>query len=474
MELSWHANAWIEKMKVLDKDCQYSTANMNEDANDLLRNPDDIHAIISSLGYFIDGYNINVISAFTLLLEKFHFFLYTPLQIGLVSGSTLLGAGVSAIFFGKLADAVGRRWAYLSYLLIFVVAPIAAALVQNLAALTVARFCIGIAIGGDYSVAPVYSVEMLQEKRRAAGYGQIWAFWSLGSAAAIGGSFFLFVILGPDSWRASFALAALPAAILLLLRMRMPESRMWATRTGSTHANMARKQQLHQETRITPKRKIPRRYLPLMAVALAQWTLLDIGSYGVGLYGPLIASGAGHAGLASLWIVALFYFLAFMAMVMASGLGDKIGRKNLQLLGFALLALSLAIMASSYAFPISGRYLLGLIGLGMWYIVENIGPSLTTKYYSMELFPTRFRSTSMGYGTAITRFVSFLSAFEFPLIVAAYGISYFFAFLLAVMLSAAAFTHFFTPDTRGVSLEEMETMRYRKGELEKEDSSVER
>ena len=60
---------------------------MNEDANDLLRNPDDIHAIISSLGYFTDGYNINVISAFTLLLEKFHFFLYTPLQIGLVSGS---------------------------------------------------------------------------------------------------------------------------------------------------------------------------------------------------------------------------------------------------------------------------------------------------------------------------------------------------------------------------------------------------
>ncbi len=73
--------------------------------------------------------------------------------------------------------------------------------------------------------------------------------------------------------------------------------------------------------------------------------------------------------------------------------------------------------------------------------------------YAIELFPTKLRSTSMGSATAITRFVSFLSAFEFPYIALAIGKLSFFEFLFVVTLVAFIFTIFFTPETKGIPLE---------------------
>lgn len=444
---------------------------MKREANGGIWASGDYHALVSSIGYFLDGYNINVISVFTLLVERFHFFPYTPFMIGLASGSALLGAGISAIFFGKLADIFGRRKVYLSYLLIFVLVPIMGAFSQNVLTVSLTRFILGIAIGGDYSVAPVYSVEMFHSERRSKGYGQIWAFWSLGSAVAVGGSYFLFQYLGPDSWRLSFALASVPALLLLFLRMRMPESEMWKRGKDSLYSEVTGDQKSsHRTMGHRTGNIIPRRYFSLMIVVWVQWILLDIGSYGIGLYGPIIASGSDNVGMMSLWIVALFYFLAFVAMILTAGLGNSVGRKNLQMLGFLVLAISLTMLAIAHVHSGSGLAFLGLVGLGIWYVVENIGPSVTTKYYSMELFPTRYRSTSIGLGTSITRFVSFLSAFEFPLIVTFLGATYFFLFLLSVMVAAAIFTYVFTPDTRGLSLEKIETMRYARGKLTEDDT----
>ncbi len=81
--------------------------------------------------------------------------------------------------------------------------------------------------------------------------------------------------------------------------------------------------------------------------------------------------------------------------------------------------------------------------------------------YAIELFPTKLRSTSMGGATAITRFVSFLSAFEFPYIALTLGKLPFFIFLAVITFAAFVFTIFFTPETKGISLEDIATAEYR-------------
>jgi putative MFS transporter len=110
-------------------------------------------------------------------------------------------------------------------------------------------------------------------------------------------------------------------------------------------------------------------------------------------------------------------------------------------------------------------FVLGITGLIFWYGIGNLGPGNTMGLYAIELLPTKLRSASMGAATAITRFVSFLSAFEFPLIVFSIGKLPFFEMLVIVMAIAFVFTLLFTPETKGLSLEQIATYRYHKRKL---------
>ena len=112
------------------------------------------HLTLSGIGYFLDGYNLNVVAAFSFILVKFNIFHYSQLQLALVSGIALLGAVVGAILFGRLSDRFGRRKMYILYPLLFVAFPLLASVAWNLNTVIIARFFLGIAIGADYAVGP--------------------------------------------------------------------------------------------------------------------------------------------------------------------------------------------------------------------------------------------------------------------------------------------------------------------------------
>jgi putative MFS transporter len=139
---------------------------------------------------------------------------------------------------------------------------------------------------------------------------------------------------------------------------------------------------------------------------------------------------------------------------------DTLGRRPLQIFGFGFMALGMALMAIAVDLKGFTMILAGVSGLILWYGVENIGPGNTVGLYAIELLPTRLRSTSMGSATGITRFVSFLSAFEFPYIAVSIGYSGFLDILFLVMLGAFIFTITFTPETRGLTLDEIEDAVY--------------
>ncbi|ALU29746.1 MFS transporter [Sulfolobus acidocaldarius] len=447
------------------------------------------YTVLSAMGYFLDGYDLSVISVFTFILQTYKIFPYDSFTLGWVSGSALLGAMVGAILFGHYSDRIGRRYLYVFDLIFFVVFAVLSALSTNLIQMIIFRFFIGWGVGADYALSPVYASEMYPNMERGKGYGWVWSFWSIGAAVAFSVGYLFYLIDPITAWRWALGLGAIPAIITILLRTNLPESTRWnIAQKGEKAIEEARL--LRRETGMTDedinnlikeKQKYEKisagsitalfkgEWAKRTAVVWTQWILYDIGAYGFGLYSPSILSLLGIKGALAILFSALLYVPGFLGALGAAYLNDTVGRRILQLLGFGFATLGMIFVALGATIGGLFAIALGIIGLIFYYGMGNLGPGNTMGLYAIELFPTKLRSVSMGSATAITRFVSFLSAFEFPFIVSSFGKLPFFELLVIVSAAAFVFTLIFTPETKGLSLEQISTYKYRRGKLIPDD-----
>lgn len=438
---------------------------------------------LSAMGYFLDGYDLSVISVFTLVLVTYKIFQYNSLTESLVTGSALLGAFVGAVVFGHFSDRIGRRYLYIFDLIFFAIFAILTALSTNMTEMIIFRFFVGWGVGADYALSPVYTTEMYPNKKRGAGYGWVWTFWSIGAATAflIGYGFYLHDPL--TGWRWTLGLGAIPAVIAVVLRTKMPESTRWkvvdngditsekvkrvADKIGISDTDLKallneRQKEINMESGSLSS-LFKGEYGKRTAIVWIQWIMYDIAGYGIGLYSPLILKSLGVAGSTSLLFSFVFYMpVGFMGAFGAVMLNDRVGRRPLQIIGFGSMAV--AMLLFFFASEGTGAIFLatGILAFIIDYGIGNLGPGNTMGLYAIELLPTKLRSSSMGGATGITRIVSFLSAFLFPFLSkpTVLGHSGFFAILLVVMIGAFLFTIFFTPETKGLTLEEIALATY--------------
>ncbi len=450
------------------------------------------YTILSAMGYFLDGYDLSVISVFTFILTAYKMFPYTLFELGFVSGSALLGAMVGAVLFGHYSDKIGRRYLYMFDLLFFVVFAILSALSTNVFEMIVFRFFIGWGVGADYALSPVYATEMYPNQKRGAGYGWVWAFWSIGAGVSFLLGYLFFLAAPLEAWRYALGLGAVPALITVFLRTRMPESSRWkvvahgdtavdeakvlASQTGmaSTDIEALLEEKKKQEgvSAGSISALFKGENLKRTAIVWVQWILFDIGAYGFGLYAPLILAVLGFKGPISILLSSLLYVPGFLGAMGAAYLNDVVGRRMLQIVGFGAMTLGMIFVAVASSYAGAAVLALGILGLILWYGVGNLGPGNTMGLYAIELLPTKLRSASMGSATSITRFVSFLSAFEFPYILLSIGKLAFFEALVVVMAIAFVFSILFTPETKGLTLEQIATAKYRRPKLVPEEDAA--
>ena len=138
----------------------------------------------------------------------------------------MLGAAfLGALFFGRLADAIGRTRVYWMSAALMVVAAIGSALSPSLAVLVVFRFLLGFGVGGDYPVSAVLISEYADHGNRGRQVGLVF------SAQAVGliiGPLLALALLGggagaPVTWRVLLGVGAIPAAAAVWLRRKLPE-----------------------------------------------------------------------------------------------------------------------------------------------------------------------------------------------------------------------------------------------------------
>ncbi len=419
---------------------------------------------LSGAGVFMDGYDLFIISVALLLIVPY--FKAGAFEVSMISSAALLGAVFGAVFFGNLADRLGRKRLYVIDLLFFVVFAGASAFAQNVWELVLFRFLLGIGIGADYPISASYIAEFVSNKHRGKLIASVFAFQGLGILSAVGVSIALIVLpFGADAWRWMLLSGVVPALIALTARTNMPETPRWYLSHGKPEE--ARKvmsgffgsdipeQRLEVITeRVSVRELLLSPYARRVFFTSVSWFLVDVGVYGIGILTPtLIASiyGASKPVLASAITTGELYIFAGFGYLSAIALIDKVGRKPLQAIGFLGMAIPLLLAVVFQASSLSVLVVL----FGAFYILENAGPNTTTWVYPVELFPTRLRGTGHGIAATVGKIGAVVATFFLPLILLTVGRAEMLEIVSLACLIGAALTIYMGTETKRISLEDV-------------------
>jgi len=184
------------------------------------------------LGLFFEVYEIFLSSTIATALKTQYGLGGRALE--LLLASSFLGMFIGAAVFGRLADRIGRRRAFLLNLVWFSVWSVIAAFAPNPWFLVGARFMAGVGVGAEYPVADSYLSDVLPASHR--GRMAAWAYTCSFLAVPVLGFLSLGLtersLFGVSGWRILLLIGALGAVLVVFLRRGLPESPRWLAGVG--------------------------------------------------------------------------------------------------------------------------------------------------------------------------------------------------------------------------------------------------
>jgi len=137
---------------------------------------------------------------------------------------TLLASGIGGVFFGFLADRIGRKRALMLSILTYSICSFASGLSTSVLMLAVFRFILGLGMGGEWNTGATLVAETWPDELRAKALAVVQSSWAIGYALA---ALVAGVVLRYANWRMVFFVGILPAIVTLWIQSRVPESAMW-------------------------------------------------------------------------------------------------------------------------------------------------------------------------------------------------------------------------------------------------------
>jgi SP family galactose:H+ symporter-like MFS transporter len=430
-------------------------------------------AAIAGLGGLLFGYDTGVIAGALLFVTPD--FGLSSFQSGLVVGAVPIGAVAGAAVAGRLSDTYGRRLMILISAAVFILGAIASAASPDTAVLVIARVFVGAAIGLASATAPVYISEVAPPDLR----GRLVTFFQL--AVTIGIVVAYGVGLAFDSsegWRWMLGLGAVPAVVLGVGMLRMPQSPRWLVMAGHDYEARAvlAKIRINDpaaidaeieeiEHDVSEKAGGWRDLLdPVVRAALVVGIGLAIlqqvsGINTVIYYAPTIIqfTGVDSSSAAILASVAVGIVNVGMTLV-AIRLLDRVGRRPLLLGGSAVMGVALAGLALVFLAG-AGSTLDSVIAVAslMLYVgafAISLGPIFWL--LNAEIYPLRVRSKAAAVGTMANWMFNFLVSLTFLLLIEELGRSGAFFFYAAICVLTFFFCRALVPETKGKHLEDIQ------------------
>jgi MFS transporter, PHS family, inorganic phosphate transporter len=387
--------------------------------------------IISGVGFFTDAYDLFVIGTVaTLVATQWKL---STLQTSWVTGAAILGAFIGAFAFGRLADVLGRKKVYVTVAVIMILGAIASAFAPSFFFLVAARLVLGFGIGGDYPVSAVYMSEYSNRQDRGRLVGLVFSMQALG--LIVGPLIALLLLSSGVSdglvWRILLGLGAIPAAAVVYLRSRMPESPRYLAQVEGQSARAAHDLQQFSDGVIAKPAGIAarvdrmqlrdfvtdRRMLKLIIGTAGAWFLFDYAYYGNTLSLPAILKNVDPTATLEtklLWSLGMFIVFAVPGYLLAVAKMDRIGHRRLQFIGFSIMAACFLILAlvpalTQYVAPF-------LLIFGLSYFFVQFGPNMTTFVLPSEVFPVSMRTTGHGVAAGIGKLGAFVGVFLVPVL----------------------------------------------------------
>lgn len=435
-------------------------------------------AFVAALGGFLFGFDVAVISGAEQAIQKL--WSLNNIESGLLVGAGLFGTIVGAFFGSWPAEKYGRKPMLVWIGILFLICSVGCALAQGPLQFILARFIGGVAVGASSVVAPVFISEISPTKDR----GRLTAMFQFCLVLGIMSAYLTNYLIGGGEgeapWRMMLGIMAVPSAIYLLLSLGLPESPRWLIAkkgdvggarkilaqidpTGGSNGSAWVEKEVadisaaHEKT----QSKAGLAYffsgkfnkMILLAFLFAMFNQLS-GINAIIYYAPRILEGIGLEKAAALFATFGVGVVNVIFTMLGLQLIDRMGRRKLMFIGSIGYILSLAGVAYAFYSGTSGAFVPVLL---LVFIASHaIGQGAVIWVFISEIFPNEIRAygNSIGSGTHWV-FAAIVGTF-FPAFNEAFGGAKIFGFFAVMMVFQLLFVWKMMPETKGVSLEELE------------------
>jgi sugar porter (SP) family MFS transporter len=436
------------------------------------------YAIVAALAGFIFGFDTVVISGANQPIKAL--WQTTPLFHGFfIMSMALWGTVLGSVFGGIPTDKYGRKKVLLWIGILFTISAFGSALAQDPYTFSFFRFIGGVGIGVSSVVAPTYISEISTPATR----GRLVAMYQFnivfGILIAFLSNYFLQGVGGTNDWRWMLGVLAIPALIYSVMVLYVPESPRWLitkkndlaaakialTETGVENAeaeiaaiiesNKHEAGSPNSSPLFSPKHN----KIIWLAFLIAFFNQLS-GINFILYYAPEILSrmglGAKESLLNSIAIGGTNLIFTFVGLYLI----DRLGRKTLMVIGSVGYIISLSMVA--YAFNTHGSPLFLMSFLLLFIASHAIGQGAVIWVFLSEIFPNKIRAKGQSFGASVHWIFAAIITLITPLFLDDQkGILkdspwIIFAFLAGMMVLQLIWTITKMPETKGVSLEELE------------------
>ena len=450
-------------------------------------------AIIAATGGLLFGFDTGVISGAIPFFQKD--FGIDNGMVEQITSAGLLGAILGALFCGKLTDRLGRRKVILASAVIFAVGAVWSGIAADAWNLVLARLFLGVAIGVSSFAVPLYIAEISPTKVR----GTLVSMFQLMVTIRVLVSYLSDLYFADESdmtcWRPMFYVGVIPACILLIGMFFMPETPRWLMSQGrhdesirilnriegEAQAKISFRQMQEEIKRSEAEKSGWRELLqpwlrtPLIICIGIMFFQQFVGINTVIYYSPKIFLMAGFDGtVAAIWASVGVGLVNVIFTVVSVYFVDRLGRRKLYFIGLSGIVVSLLLLGLCFVYvnqlgdSVKWVAIL-LIFCYVAFFAISIGP-LGWLIIS-EIFPLKLRGLGASLGSLSVWLFNSIVSFTFFKIVKALTIpgkeiltegedlgnpAGAFWFYGGIAFLALIWGYFYVPETKGVSLEQIE------------------
>jgi sugar porter (SP) family MFS transporter len=428
-------------------------------------------SFISALGGYLFGFDFAVISG-ALPFLRTEFLLNTWWE-GFLTGSLALGCILGSLIAGNLADRFGRKPGLMTAALIFAVSSLGMAFSNSLVAFIVMRFAAGIGVGMASMLSPMYIAEVSPAavRGRNVAINQLTIVLGILITNLVN---YQLADKGQDAWRWMFGLGAIPSLLFLLGVLWLPESPRWlfqakqnekakrilqkiggAGFASDTLEDISRS--MHSQSKPSYAAVFAKAVRPAVLVGITLAVFQQFCGINVVFnYTSTIFESVGANLDRQLFETVAIGVVNLVFTIVAMWQVDKLGRRPLMLFGSLVLSVVYIILALLLKNGASA----GLVSVFVLLAIASYAMSLAPVTWVLisEIFPNQIRGLATSVAVVSLWAAYFVLVFTFPVLAEKLGTYGPFWLYAAICLMGFFFIKSKVKETKGKTLEELETM----------------